>query len=136
MFFPKGGFTKRVPQGSPKPLLRNRFEPEDAKRIPQGSPKLFLRNLGRPSAAHTKGGGRLRRPPPFVCPRFLEKTLGGPFGTLGLGSVPQKRLGDPCCTLVVKPTWNSSKIGPVPLKQAFGHSSGFTECSGHLRTWF
>ena len=28
----------------------------------------------RPSAASTKGGGRLRRPPPFVVPLFLATT--------------------------------------------------------------
>ena len=78
------GAQYRTPTSQEVTAMKLGPGPKGAKRVPQESPKHFLRNLGRPSAAHTKGGGRLQRPPPFVCPRFLKKGLGDPWAPLWL----------------------------------------------------
>ena len=77
---------------------------------------------------HTKGGGRRRRPPPFVWAaegrlRFPKKSLGvhlgDPFGTLGLGPVPQKRLGGPFFDPCVKAIPERVQNRPRTLETGF-----------------
>ena len=103
----------------------------------------FWENKGRPSAAHTKVAGRLRRPATFVCPLFLEKlffTFISPFCHLLCSMWSCPFLQKPFSTFF-RPFCHTHKkgpeIGPVPFFDLFFNIARSAQCScrakpGHM----